>query len=347
MMPYTGIHDLIVHNFQQERAPGGERKQVCESAAGIVLERNGAGFAASGVFVSETVRLKFPANEMIMTWNGTAPESAPLGIEFRVRGAGADWSGWYQMGAWRPEKLKKICRHDPVYGPLNVDHLKATRMFDEAQYRAKFRSDSGTQTPSLRRISLCVSDTHRAGDAGNEPYCGGAVDLQVPWISQYDPEKVKDADMIQRGVCAATSVTMVLNYYGIPVEVAEIGRRAYDPNARIFGNWAFLVAAASEFGPDAWAQRFNDLNVVESLIGEGMPLILSVSYKKGDLSPKPDRESAGHLIVARGMTVDGDFICNDPDVRDPAEFGRPMIYRRGELGRAFFGHGGVGLVIRK
>jgi hypothetical protein len=354
MIPNTDKHDLIVRDYTKGTPAGGALENVCGGAAGNALSENGGGFASRGCYTSEVIFLKYPANEMILTWNGAAPANASFDVEFRIRGGGADWSGWYQLGAWKPEKWKRLNQNDRTYGPLKVDHLKAVCEFNEVQYRLQFRSGDGLQTAVVRRVSLCVSDVGR----GHVPSTNmspedmsfenmSPVDLPVPWLSQYDPVAVKDEEMIRCGVCAATVVTMVLNYHGIAVEVAEIARRAYDPNANIFGNWAFLIAAASEFGPDAWVQRFNDLKGIEELLIGGTPVIITVSYKKGDLSVKPDRESPGHLIVVRGVTKAGDFICNDPDVRDPAEFGRPMIYPRRELARAFFGHGGVALIVKK
>jgi hypothetical protein len=345
--PFTGNHDLIAAEFGASRAPAGGIECLSAAASGLTLAESGGEFAAEGRFVSAPISLKFPANEMILTWNCFAPDGARIEIEFRVRDGNGGWSGWYQPGPWRPEQRKGLKRKSILYGTLDVDHLKTSRMFDRVQYRVKFESLNGAQTPLLRRVSICVSDTQTGRNKRVEPsgYAGPALDLGVPWLSQYDPVAVRDAEMIRCGVCAATSVTMVLNYYGIPVEVADIGRRAYDPNAKIFGNWAYLIAAASEFGPSAWVQRFNSLDELTPLLERGIPPIISVSYGRGDLSAKHDRESRGHLIVVRGVTKAGDLICNDPDAREPDESGRPIVYGREEIARAFFRRGGIALII--
>jgi len=346
---YTGKHDLIVHDFTAgARSAQGKSDRVRIEPSGISLADAGGGYRREGCYTSAPVSLPFQANEMILTWNGTSPEGAALDFEFRVRG-GLRFSNWFQMGAWKPENKKKLFQNDTVYGPLNVDHLKATRWFNSVQYRVFLRSHGGSQTPVLRRISFCISDT-RGCEGGklpaSVPVTDSATDLDVPCLSQHNPETVGNDEMIRCGVCAATSVTMVLNYYGIPVKVSDVAGRAFDPNAKIYGNWAFLIAAASEFGTDSWVQRFNSWDGIVEYIAGGTPVIISISYKKGELRLKPDRESAGHLIVVRGITSEGDLICNDPDELEPFNC-RPVIYCCDELSRAFFSHGGVALIIKK
>ena len=172
MLPYTGKHDLIIHDFTKGAITCGASENLSAGAAGVSLAESGGGFTAQGSYTSEIIPLKFPANEMILTWNGAAPANASFDVEFRVRGGSAGWSGWYQLGAWKPEERKRLNQIDRKYGPLKVDHLKAVCEFNEVQYRLLFRSADGLQTAAVRRVSLCVSDT-RGHDEREEPYQAG------------------------------------------------------------------------------------------------------------------------------------------------------------------------------
>jgi hypothetical protein len=49
------------------------------------------------------------------------------------------------------------------------------------------------------------------------------------------------------------------------------------------------------------------------------------------------------LIVICGFTEQGDVIVNDP----ASKRGEAVKYKADELGRAWFGHGGVGYIIRR
>jgi hypothetical protein len=56
------------------------------------------------------------------------------------------------------------------------------------------------------------------------------------------------------------------------------------------------------------------------------------------------QQTAGHLIVIRGVTKEGDLIVNDPASKDK---GNGAVYKAKELEIAWFGHGGVGYIIRR
>lgn len=355
-MEITGHrHAIVTHDFSGGDSIRGELEGVRHiPSTGLSLEKSNKKFVSAGCFTSDVVALPFTSNEMVLTWNAAAPGGARLLIEFRVRAGDGNWSMWYQLGSWKPEKRLKTAAEDPEYGPLLVDHLVASRPFDEVRYRFNFSSQAGGQTPLLRRVTICVTDRERR-DVGIPQRSGAATDLPVPWLSQRDMKTVGDLEMIAAGVCAATSVAMVLRYLGVNVSVREIARRAYDPNARIFGNWAYLIAAASEYGAVGWVQRFENLGEIEKMLLEGTPVIASISYKRGDLRIKPDRQSVGHLLVVRGVigktektenTENGDFICNDPDFENRSE-GDGCVLSRLEFARAFFCHGAVGLILKR
>ncbi|HOX28461.1 MAG TPA: C39 family peptidase, partial [bacterium] len=297
----------------------------------------------SGSFTSDEIKLDFPCNELILSWNAFAPAGSSLEAEFGVKRESAEWSGWFQLGEWTPDNIRPLFRRDPEYGELHIDHFKSSIHFGYVRYRIKLNVLRGARTPVLRTVFLSASDTTAASDE-KDVYPTVVTDIAVPFISQHDAAAVKNSGMISAGCCAPTSVAMVLNYYGIPVSVETIGLRAYDHYDGIFGNWVYLAAAASEFGLEASVRRFSSWRDVEKLLKDTIPVIISVSYGKGDLTPKPNRESRGHLIVVRGFTESGDVICNDPDGGENVS-GEGLVYDRDELGRAFFGHGGVGIVI--
>ena len=48
----------------------------------------------------------------------------------------------------------------------------------------------------------------------------------------------------------------------------------------------------------------------------GVPLIISISFKAGELPGAPISKTNGHLIVVRGFAENGDVLVNDPAGRD-------------------------------
>jgi hypothetical protein len=90
-------------------------------------------------------------------------------------------------------------------------------------------------------------------------------------------------------------------------------------------------------------ERFRNWEKVKEEIAKGRPVIASIAFRKGEFPSAVISRTNGHLIVIRGLTEAGDVIVNDPASR---EKGEGAVYKAEELGRAWFGHGGVGYVIR-
>jgi hypothetical protein len=175
---------------------------------------------------------------------------------------------------------------------------------------------------------------------------GKNFSLPVPWLSQLLTKDVENDAMILAGVCGPTSLTMILNYHGKKVRTKQIGLRAYDPVADMYGNWAFLAATAGEQELYAWVQRFSNWKEVRKIVETGSPLIISIAYPQGTFSHESDRSSDGHLLVVRGFTSQGNVVCNDPGTAY-REKGDGIVYKWHELGIAFFGHGGTAIVVKK
>lgn len=346
-MADRGKHGLEVVAMTRAEPAGVYENTVY--SRGILPAGEGGMFVPASVFTSGAVRLEFPADEMVMTWNATSPPGTSVSIEFAVGADGRKWSRWLKMADWKNDMSRERSCADRAWGRLEVDHFRAVAKFRFARYRAIFRTADPSQAPLLRRVTFCYSDMSRGegiAEEGRDAAGGEKVDIDVPWLSQYDERVVKDPVMMEAGVCGATSVTMALKHWGIGANVRDVGRRAWDPVAKIYGNWAFLCAAASEYGPSAWVQRFSAWDGVRGFIEKGIPVIISISYDRGTMSAEPEKETAGHLLVVRGFTERGDVIVNDPGAEYERR-GRGYVYPARELGGAFFGHGGVGIIICK
>jgi hypothetical protein len=150
-----------------------------------------------------------------------------------------------------------------------------------------------------------------------------------------------------RGWCSPTSVAMVLARAGtlpagtdVPAAAAEVFDPAYDGT----GNWSFNTAWAATLTEAAHVTRLHDLREAESYIDARVPLVASIAYAAGDLPGAPTRATAGHLVVIRGFTAEGDVVTNDPAA--PSERSVRRTYDRARFERAWLdGSGGTVYVI--
>jgi hypothetical protein len=347
LLPYTGKHEIIHHYFDREKIAG-TVKGLIYTPQGLTKQRNSDQIGHIGVFCSEEIKTKFIARELVLTWNGNVPPHTYLYIQYRVKGDDAQWSSWYDMALWGAHHPYERNTIDDVYGNLDVDILRTQKSFNKIHYCVHFFSTNSVHQPTLSLVTLSYSqppEDKKKNLVIDAPQ-GQPVSLPVPWISQLLSRDVEDDAMILAGVCGPTSLTMVMNYYGIPVRVKQIGNQVYDPVADTYGNWAFLAATAGSYGFYAWVQRFTTWKDIRKLVESRSPVIISIAYPKGTFSHAPEHSSDGHLLVVRGFTKQGDVVCNDPGTAYRKK-GDGFIYKWHELGKAFFGHGGVAIVVRK
>jgi hypothetical protein len=78
------------------------------------------------------------------------------------------------------------------------------------------------------------------------------------------------------------------------------------------GNWPFNTAYAGTFGYEGYISRFTSLAKAEEFVAAGIPVILSIAWKKGELTGADLESTNGHLVVLIGFDSAGNPIVNDP-----------------------------------
>jgi hypothetical protein len=159
--------------------------------------------------------------------------------------------------------------------------------------------------------------------------------LDVPAFSQTvggHPEST-------RAWCSPASLTMLLRYHGVNVDVATVARAVFDASYDGTGNWAFNVAYAGVCGLRGVVAYLRGLDHVAAFVEAGLPVAISIAWNARELPGAPREHSDGHLLVVRGFEPAA-VLVNDP--AQPAVVTR---YDRAALDRAFRGHGSVAYLI--
>ncbi len=297
----------------------------------------------------ETPAIPAPTfNTAVVSWNANTPPGTQLSLEIRARIAGR-WTQYYPYLLWGDKKHSYNNKSD-ADGHVNTDTLQLKKLADALQVRVSFDSKNANTSPNLFLLAALTSDSHQhliANTTASTQAVWG-TELNVPQHSQMIYPNGGEV------WCSPTSVTMLLGYWS-----AKLGTQFADtvPNAtqavwdEVYdgaGNWPFNTAYAASKNKNlqAYVSRLNSLVEAENYISRGVPLAMSIAWKKGELVGAHVQQVNGHLVVLRGFTKTGDPIINDPAAKTDA--GVRTIYKREEFERAWVGHsGGIVYVIEQ
>lgn len=312
--------------------------------------RHGAGFV--GETTGPVVTAAFPFSEAVPSWNASTPTGTWLEAQLRVR-LGSRWTKWYNLGVWAsdPETLARhsVSGQADADAYVDVDTLKLGRRGDPltaTAYQLKFRlfARGRDSLPSLTNAAVAVSTSPTAPPAlapGN-PASWDKL-LAVPECSQM---VYPDGGEVW---CSPTSVAMVLGYWEGRRGPCEPSVRAavsgvYDSVYEGHGNWPFNAAYAASRGFESYVTRFTSMSQAEAWIAAGVPVIISYSWGRGQLTGAPLPASNGHLAVLAGFDAKGNPVVNDPAA--PNNEAVQRTYSRAELERLWLqGSGGTAYLI--
>jgi hypothetical protein len=296
---------------------------------------NGHNFYNGGSFlVGEATSPEMPASfgftPAIASWNASTPAGTWVETQIRAN-VGARWTKWYNLGVWAADS-STIQRHSvnaqgDADGTVAVDTLMLAKKVTGSSFQLKLRLFSaGASVPSVVNASVAFSTT--PGKAGTvsagDPTQWGRPALTVPQCSQM---VYPDGGEVW---CSPTSTSMVLGYWSQDTGPCEPRVRAavagvYDWLYDGHGNWPFNTAYAATQNLEAYVARFTSLAQAEPWIAAGVPVVMSIAWKKGDLTGATIPSTNGHLLVLVGFDSAGNPIVNDPAAPDDSTVQRTYL----------------------
>lgn len=300
-------------------------------------------------WLSEAVAAPFAFTEIAPSWNIRAPEHHGYGVALRLgRGMPVEWSPWFELGPMEPAPDSEDSRaRRSAFGKLETDYIICKLPCTHVQARVTFAGKSRDSTRStVDRFLVCISnfanDKRLAATRAPKPRRADAAAftrrLPVPFISQH-----VRIEQMKGNICSPTSVAMVLGYHGVKVSAEDAATAAFDPRAKIYGNWPLNVQAAFERGIPGFVTRFADWDEVERSIAAGLPIIASIRDPDGQLKGTPYGRTTGHLLVICGFDQAGNVLVNDPAGRD-ARHGQ-LTYDRHQFEQAWLAQGGFAYIL--
>ncbi|GHO52633.1 C39 family peptidase [Ktedonobacter robiniae] len=285
-----------------------------------------AGSFYFGTILSPVHTTKQPFTTSVASWNAETPAGTWIETHIRVLENGT-WTHWYDLPIWAND-FSTIKRHS-IDGQYDDGGSIATDTFFTGdtpatayQLSLTLFTTSPTVTPDIRRVTAFASydsDPAHTPQVAPDQHIWGRS-LNVPQRSQMLPE--------YNGLgyggggevwCSPTSTSMVMAYWSnllhypkLTQTVPDAARDTYDFTYEGTGNWPFNTGYSGSYGLRSFVTRMYSLSQIEQWIKFGVPIVVSLAYKKGELPGTPIPSSGGHLLVVKGFTASGDVITNDP-----------------------------------
>jgi hypothetical protein len=254
-----------------------------------------------------------PATSAVVSWNTTAPHGRIDLAIYRADGAVSDWLPY---AAFDANGRRSLDGGDDV-ARIQTDIVRSSVPITAIEVRSDARFEMiAVSTPVYGPQPPAITHTQS---------------LNVRPISQYlltHPQ--------QRGWCSPAAFAMLLDFWGVHVDVAEIAGAVYDDTYAGTGNWTFNTAFAAQCGLRGAVVHLSGVDHAAAFIAAGIPLALSIAWKEGDLPGAPLPASSGHLVVLRGFPS-----AQIAHVNDPAHTEIATMYLTQKLDTVWRAHGGV------
>lgn len=263
-----------------------------------------------------------PFDEVIASWNVIGGS-----VTLEVRPAGSP--RYFSYGTWSSKQRSSVNGQAAGGVKLLTDTLQLGQPVTALEYRLTLRGGAALKLLAFN-TSRRSQRLNALGTAGNPARWGKVLD--VPQRSQMIYPQGGEV------WCSPTSTSMILAYYGINHSVPDTANAVYDAAYRGTGNWAFNVAYAGAQGLRGVATRLGSLAEAEDYIAAGVPLGVSLGWKRGELPGAPISYSDGHLMVLVGFDKQGNPVLNDPAA--PSNAGVRRTYPRATFERLWLSHSG-------
>ncbi|QVK19502.1 C39 family peptidase [Mycoplasmatota bacterium] len=284
----------------------------------------------TGTYTSPIINTK-TFDELVGSWNAITPGKSNIELKIQVR-QNNEWSQWFTYGRWGFGKYNgSISNQQDDIARMSIDTIKLKNSLgaDAFKYQISLtRKKAEDESPQLKLVAATMKFTNDVIETIDLTELNWKTDIEVPVHSQMIVPTIGNI------ICSPTSLTMLLNYYGIDYTPSETAAKAKDIGANIYGNWSYNVAVAGALDLEGYVSRLSSIDELKLLIAKGNPVAVSVTVKDSSqldgLPLKSDGESVmtypgGHLLVVRGFKeVDGiDYvIVNDPAARSDDKVNR-------------------------
>jgi hypothetical protein len=279
----------------------------------------------------------FGLTNLVASWNADTPGTSWVEVDLQGTTGTGTTTKWYVMGRWAADDSQihrtSVGGQSDANGTVATDTFVAASGVTLTSWKLRvtlYRQTGTTDSPAVRMVGAMSSalPSQTLSQVPPSPL-GGAegITLDVPQYSQdIHTGQYPQWDGGGEAWCSPTSTSMLVASWGDGPTAAEMSwvdpsyadpqvdyaaRNTFDYTYNGTGNWPFNAAYAGRYGLDGFVTRLRSLTEAEKFISAGIPLAVSLSFKKNQI-PGLDYATGGHLMDIVGFTSSGDPVLNDP-----------------------------------
>ncbi len=313
------FHKARLTNFEPADLPNGALKTVKNNSRPV-----------TAVLISAPIKTAFPFTQALAGANASLGPKDRLELALQAHDK-RGWSPWFEFGSFSlGGETGSVKNQQNRFGSMGTDILTLASASEYLRYRVTIKAAAGS-TAFFRLASVTYTNTaaeYNEASAVKKHASFKPVLLNVPKCSQMT-QRVS----YRRDICSPTSVTMILNHFGLKTRVLDTASGVRDITENNYGNWTFNTMYAGALGLYAWPTRFNSLEEARGYLAAGIPLAASVTFGRDELRKSPLKKTAGHLLIIKGFDIKGNILVNDPAAADKNTVG--LVYDRKEFAKAW------------
>jgi hypothetical protein len=148
-------------------------------------------------------------------------------------------------------------------------------------------------------------------------------------------------EAIANRICSPTSVSMVLALWQRSHDWLALARDCHDPVSGLYGVWPLALAAAARHGSIGAVEVFSDWRAPLEVLRQGIPLVTSIRFGRGELPGAPLSDTGGHLVVLYAADPEAVWVCDPAATPD----GVQRRYPADAFSRAWLRHRGAAYIL--
>ncbi len=149
---------------------------------------------------------------------------------------------------------------------------------------------------------------------------------------------------VRQRICSPTALAMALSVASPRPSWPEAIAACFDRGTGAYGSWPLAIQLAARYGHVGAVEVLPDWSSVPTILAQGLPMVVSIDYRAGQLTGAAIGHTGGHLVTLYGVSGSDAFVY---DPAAPTHSDVPRRYDLGEFTRAWLQRRGAAYIFSR